>query len=131
MNIDINQVYNFINNLPPFPSLNYDPLNVDIYQILDIQKITHYMGSNWKLFITNNDDDIRNMRIHMYSVCNTFSVTVINHIINVLYQSLKDCFDLYGPIDIEEKILEKYLEINLETLIYKKTNNSYNPYRYI
>ncbi len=126
--MDLTTAYHFINNLPPYPLLNYDALNIEIYQNLDIQKITRYMVSNWRIFITDNKPAIR---LHMYSICDTTSATVVDSIINTLYQTLKDCFDLFGTITIEEEILHKYLEINLETLVYKKTNNSYNPYKYV
>ena len=127
MDMDTETIYDFVNSLPKSPLIEYDALNISIYQYLDVQRITQFMVDNLKQFINHNRPA---MRLHLYPICNTTSATVVDNVINTLYQTLKDYLFEYGTIDIEKTLLKKYLEINLETLIYKKTNNSYNPNRY-
>lgn len=125
----MNKVKEIVNNLRPFPEPTYDPLNEYIYSSFDIQHISRFLLLHWKKFI-----DVDNMRctkplINLYAVCLTTNINIVNNVVNTLYQALHEFFDEYDDTYTEEdlnKFLDLKIEMNMQTLVYRKTKTNRN-----
>lgn len=122
----MNNVREFIKQLPPYQMSPFEPYHIIIYVDLDVYTVHKYMLKNWKLFM--NIDTMQQKRpIQFYSVCGTTSTTVIDDIINTLFESMRECFLDMDHNDEDEftfiKNLDLRLENNLDTLKYNKTKN--------
>lgn len=119
----------FIDELPPYQLSPFEPFHIIIYVDLDIYTIHRFIMKNWKLFINTNTME-KKRPIQFYSVCATTSTTIIDDIINTLFESMRESFvemqDNEDEMNEENfiKYLDLRLEINLDNLKYNKTKNS-------
>ena len=124
----MNIIKEFIDELPPYKISPFEPFHIIIYVDLDIYTIHKFMLKNWKLFIDTNTMQ-KKRPIQFYSICGTTSTTVIDDIINTLFESMRECFVEMEENDesIDELKFTNYLDLrlenNLDTLKYNKTKN--------
>lgn len=123
--IKMDSIKQFICNLPPYQLSPYEKDHIIIYIDLDTYAIKKYMVKNWKSFIYV---DINNKKpnhiLNLFSICETNSRDVINDIIKVFHETIRQCFEKNNDSITENHITEYLhtnLQTNLEILQYKKS----------